>query len=96
MPSGATACEPYEPDPNEPRELATVARSRSIDVPGPVEKRAVGYDRDSGAMIYAAVQKRYGPGQQVELTVRECRRLRGLGFLVSPDDEPVFTNGPLS
>ena len=93
---GVRALRPVEPDPDEPRELATVRMGRSVDVPDPVEKRAVGYDRDSGAMIFAAVQHRYGPGQQVELPVSEIRRLRGLGFLVDPSGEPVFTSGPLS
>jgi hypothetical protein len=87
---------PVEPDPDEPRDLATVRTGRSVDVPDPIEKRAVGYDRDTGKPIYAAVQHRYGPGQQVELPVSEIRRLRGLGFLVDPNDAPVFTSDPLS
>ena len=93
---GVRALRPAEPDPDEPRELATVRPGRSVDVPDSIEKRAVGYDRDTGKSIYAAVQHRYGPGQQVELPVSEIRRLRGLGFLVDPNDAPVFTSDPLS
>jgi len=59
---GVRALRPAEIDPDEPRELATVRNGRSVDVPDPVEKRAVGYDRDTGQPIYAPVHKRHGPG----------------------------------
>lgn len=93
---GVRALRPVEPDPNEPRELATVARGRQVHVPTD-QKRAVGYDRDSGEMIYAAVQRHYMPGEQVELPISEIRRLRGLGFLEAEGgDLPTFMSGPLS
>ena len=86
---------PAEPDPDEPRELATVARGRSIDAPTE-QRRAVGYDPVKGEQLYAAVQRRFMPGETIELPVAEIRRLRELGFLVDSDAAPVFTSGPLS
>ena len=86
---------PAEPDPDEPREFAIVARGRSIDAPTE-QRRAVGYDPVKGEQLYAAVQRRYGPGERIELPISEIRRLRELGFLVDPDAAPVFTSGPLS
>jgi hypothetical protein len=92
---GVRALRPVEPDPDEPREFAVVARGRSVDAPTE-QRRAVGYDPVKGEQLYAAVQRRFMPGETIELPVSEIRRLRELGFLIAPDAAPIFTSGRLS
>jgi hypothetical protein len=86
---------PVADDPNKPKETGVVRSGRSVHV-GTEEKHLVGRDPVTGAEVYAAAQIFFGPGQTVTLPRSEIIRLRGLGFLVDPDDEPVFTSGPLS
>jgi hypothetical protein len=64
-----------------PKEIAVVARGRTImgSVPGQV--KFVGHDRE-GNKVYGPIYRVFGPGQEIELPVAECQRLRGLGFLV--------------
>lgn len=78
----------------EPTEIATVARGRSVDVPSG-ERRKVGHDPVTGEAIFAAVQRRYAEGQQVELPRSQITRLRELGFLTDPAAAPP-SNGRAS
>ncbi|SRR5579885_1302568 len=60
-----------------------VERGRTVEVPTG-EKEMRGFDREGNA-LYRPVMRRYGPGQEVELPMREIRRLRELGFLTDPN-----------
>ncbi|HLH95018.1 MAG TPA: hypothetical protein VKW08_07860 [Xanthobacteraceae bacterium] len=74
---------------------ATVARGRSILVPG-AKKRVVGYAPADGKPIEVAELLSYGPGQEVELPADEVARLRVSGHLVDPHAAavPLATDGP--
>ena len=84
---------PYRaPDPNEPREVAVVARG-VIDCPEEgAEKEIAGYDTQGRQYTYRLPVRRYYPGEQITLPVSEIRRLQKLGVLRDPDSIAEVTS----
>lgn len=81
--------EPSKPDVSRPRLVrAVVANGRTVAVPHPTAKKAVGTTPE-GKGIYMAELMHFGPGKEVELPADEVARLRSTGHLVDPDG-PVF------
>jgi hypothetical protein len=81
--------EQQKPEAQRPRLMrATVAGGRTVVIPHPTAKKAVGTTPE-GKGIYVAELMHFGPGKEVELPADEVARLRGTGHLVDPD-RPVF------
>jgi hypothetical protein len=74
---------------------ATVAQGRTVAIPHPTAKKAVGTTPE-GKGIYMAELMHFGPGQEVELPADEVARLRSTGHLFDPDRKvfPLATERP--
>jgi hypothetical protein len=74
----------------EPTERAIVARGRCVGIPdSTVPPAFAGRDPIEHKEIFAPGLRYALPGEEVELTRSEVKRLRGLGTLVDPDAKEV-------
>jgi hypothetical protein len=72
-------------DQDQPKGKGIVAPGRTVEAAIPGSRRFVGYSSDgSGTAIYGPEYTHYGPGQEVEIPLRDLERLKELGFIVDP------------
>jgi hypothetical protein len=74
---------------------ATVAAGRTVAIPHPTNRKAVGTTPEGKAITQAELLH-FGPGKEVELPVDEIARLRSTGHLVDPEAQvfPLATERP--